>query len=192
MEELKRRIAVLDDAMRPFRSRQEMTVPNLELAALQLRKCYELVGFASISANRQRYGRIRKRFEKDWKLSEILNRIEALNPQFLPQGVRLLEGDGSAGHPHGIESKELEFKKADLLRYHGMLGPLMHAANPYGKQIDYLKWHKWLCSRRDELVDLLSNHVANIEFQRTFYLCSMRVLPNDEVSVSIFNITDMS
>ncbi|KEO88771.1 hypothetical protein EH31_15150 [Erythrobacter longus] len=190
MHELKHRIAIFDSAMAPFRKQNELAVPNLELALLQLRKCYELIAFASISANQKQYSLNRKRFEKDWRIAEIVKNVEKINPRFLPVGVRRIITDGDTEAPHELLPNGFSITSKELLSWHGRIGELMHASNPYSSKPQYLKLHGWACERRDHLIGLLSNHTTVIEFERIFYLCSMEVHPELEIQVSIFEIAE--
>jgi hypothetical protein len=187
MQELIRRLAIFEKAMRPFVDQGVVSIPNCELAALQLRKIYELVGFASISANQARYSEIRNRYEKDWNLAEILNRIERFNPTFLPISLVETWGDGTIDSPHAISEGEARFEKASLLAFHGRLGEILHAQNPYSSEIDYRWWHEWMIERCNELTAILECHAVMIEYQKTLYRVAMRDEQLDDVLVVVMN-----
>ena len=185
MQEIKNRIAIFDSAMLPFRAQRILQIANLELACLQLRKAFELIGLASISANKAKYAEIRKSFEKDWNLPEILKTIERFNPQFLPIGIRETPSDNPKVKPHQITENGRTISRDQLIQFHGRIGQIMHARNPYAPELRYLAWHEWCCEKRDDLVALLSNHAVNVDFQHVFYLCSMQNTQDSEVSVTM-------
>ena len=183
MEEVKKRIHILDGALLPFRARKELAVPNLELAALQLRKIYELIAFASLATNRQRYGEIRKRYEKDWNLAEVLKLVEEINPHSFPVACRMI-GDEIVDH------EELSFSRKSLASLHGELGILLHAKNPYKDEIDYKKWHRKCVEQRDYALEVLNFHRVwpDPEKVQTFYFVQMHTLPKGEIQVAVFEM----
>lgn len=187
MQELAKRLEIFGTAMSPFAERGIVSVANCELAALQLRKMYELVGFASISANKNRYVEARSRYEKDWNLAEILNRIEQFNPAFLPISLEETWGDGTDAQPHIISESGPRFSKRMLLEHHGRLGDILHAKNPYAAPIDYRQWHVWMTERCNELVSIMECHAVVIEYQRTMYRVAMLDEETKDVVVVIMN-----
>lgn len=187
MQELIKRLGLFESAMAPYVQQGAIAIANCELAALQLRKMYELVGFASISANKGRYSAARKRYEKDWNLADILNQIERLNPAFL--SISLVENwnAGTPAAPHGISEGTERFEKKTLLEHHGRLGNILHARNPYSSPVDYGSWHEWMIERRNELVAIMECHAVMIEYQKTMYRVAMRDAETDDVLVVVMN-----
>lgn len=174
MVELKARVMILDDALLPFRKGNSVSVANTELACLQLRKVYELIAFASMSANRGKYQELRSSFQKDWDLPRICRRIHSLNPHFLPRRF-WLEDDDLNPNSALIQRDEPILSMDELLRRHGELGLVLHARNPYAASIDYRAWSGRCCEERDKLVVGLSNHVATVVDGEIFYSVSMNV-----------------
>jgi hypothetical protein len=187
MQEFIKRLRLFETVMRPFVHDGTVSIANCELAALQLRKMYELVGFASISANKARYVEIRKSFEKDWNLAEILSRIEQFNPAFLPIGLQESWKSGTTNDPHMISADGPRFEKKQLLENHGRLGRLLHARNPYAEEIDYRQWHVWMIERCKELMAVTECHAVVIEYQKTMYRVAMCDAETNDVMVAIMN-----
>ncbi|MBA3667324.1 MAG: hypothetical protein H0W65_06340 [Sphingomonas sp.] len=192
MREFRKRLGILNDVLLPFVSAGVVAIPNCELAALQLRKMYELIGFASLSANRHRYVVLRKRYEKDWNLAEILVRIEKVNPAFLPIGLDETYAAGTSAAPHILRTKGSRIDKTLLLEHHGRLANLLHARNPYRPELDYEWWHGWLQQRARELVETLELHTVAIEYQKTIYRVALRDAETDDVSVTVMNFNLVS
>ena len=57
---------------------------NTELTFVQFRKVLELIAFASLTANREKYAQAYADFERDGRAKRILEKIEKLNPDFYP------------------------------------------------------------------------------------------------------------
>jgi hypothetical protein len=173
MAEIKNRISMFDEAMKYFRSAGVMTVANVELACLQLRKIYELIGFSALAANKARYAEIRGRYEKDWNLPAILKEIESFNPNFLP--VRFSDEDDETLGPirQMVRADEFKFTRLNLTKFHGELGEVLHAQNPYKPMFDYRPWFQKCIERRDFIIKVLSNHAVEIVKDEVFYRITM-------------------
>jgi hypothetical protein len=173
MAELKGRISLIYETLEPEHTEHKRVVSSVEMAALQLRKCYELIGLSSISVNKDLYIKQWKNFEKDWKLSKILNNIESLNSDFLPSSKNGISG---------WKSKP-DLSKEQLLRYHGNVSDLLHANNPYTKQLDYPYWKKWITKRSDEIRFWLSKHKVTFAGGLGVFGCYLSVDPDDRILV---------
>ena len=185
MEELKKRFAILDDALSTFRKDSIASVPNVELASLQLRKIYELIGFAALATNRERYGAVRARYEKDWNLAEVLKLVEQINPHSFPAAYRDVGGDI-------VDLPKLQFTRKSLTRLHGELGTILHARNPYRGELDYNFWARKCCSHRDNALEILNFHRVwpDPAKDQTFYLVQMHTLPKGDIQVAVFDKID--
>jgi hypothetical protein len=187
MRELNDRLDLFTTAMKPFSHEGIVTVANSELAALQLRKMYELVGFASISANKARYVETRQRYEKDWRFADILSRIERFNPSFLPFSLQETWTSGTTEDPHIISEGGVRFEKKVLLENHGRLAEILHARNPYSDKIDYRAWCVWMIEKCNELISVMECHAVVVEYQKTMYRVAMRDAETGDVEVAIMN-----
>ena len=179
MEELKRRTQIVRDALIPYWTKQDVSVPNIELACLQLRKMYELVAFAALAAHKPRYQEIRKKFEKDWKLPEIIRRINSINPGFLPVAFEDVDGN----------IKELEdrrFTPNDIIKWHAEFGSILHAFNPYKPQPDYRSVADLCGSHIDRFTSTLSRHKVNVIRGEVFYLVTMQSDTDGSTQVATF------
>ncbi len=160
MEEIKLRVRITDDALREAIVHERGTFPNVELAALQMRKIYELIAFSSIAANRTEYEQIRTIFQKDWKLSSVVKTLKKVNPDFLPVPL-LAEGD----QPNYVfkNSREREISEAELVKCHGRLGDLLHASNPYRDLPDFRVIGCRLSQERNKIVECLCRHTITLK-----------------------------
>ena len=177
MEEVKWRIGVLDDAVLSYRQNENPKISDFELAALQLRMCYEIIGFSLISANKKLYSALRIQYEKDWNFCEILKSIERINKNFLPISIK----------KDSTENNEENLKKQQLSEYHGKLGNILHASNPYANEVDFLKWFDWIIERRDEIVKWLSKHMITPGDNRAVAMVYMSFGPSGEVAYMVLS-----
>jgi hypothetical protein len=181
MEEVKRRFAILDDALISFRRDKVVGVPNLELACLQLRKIYELIAFGALATNRERYSAVRASYEKDWNLADVLKRVEAINPHSFPVACRVKDEEF-------FDLPGLFFDRSSLSRLHGELGEVLHAKNPYSSELNYTRLMASCCEKRDKILEILNFHRVWPDplKDQTFYYVQMHVLPDGGVQVAVF------
>ena len=174
MGEIKERVQIIDDAIAPWRTSKEISIPQCELAGLQLRKVFELIVFASLAANKEGYAKLRQKFEKDWNLAEILKILRKINPDFFPIPIEETESnlDGVRYEIKAIEGRKILVR--DIVKMHGTLGELLHSRNPYRKELDYKKWLKEITRYRDRVVRLLDKHRVTVRPHKIYYRVIMR------------------
>ena len=97
MEQIKRRLGLLRTVTScGLRTGDEGA--DAEFACLQLRRALELVAFATLAANRQRYSEIRSDVQNEWRAKQILDRLKELNPAFYPVPVTPVRRGGRHVH----------------------------------------------------------------------------------------------
>ena len=59
----------------------------LKFMCLQMRKICELFAFATLTANRESYEKVRADFQNDWNFGRILKLVEKKTPKYFPEAV---------------------------------------------------------------------------------------------------------
>ena len=158
MGQIKARIALVDQFLAEWRSQSVATDLACELAALQLRKIYELIAFSAMSADLQKYSAVKGAFARDRNFAEIIARLSKLNPDFLPKPILRVSSQEMGVNWHMEERPEAALSKDDLLYRHGFLGKFLHASNPFGAgnnpSAALLRFDTWV----REIAALLSQH----------------------------------
>ena len=172
MEEVKLRINVIDFfVLGQGRALYERAA--LESACLQLRKILELVAFGSLVANKDAYTAVYGKFSKKWDAGDLLKELGQVNPDFYP--FPIIEVPSS--HPPAVV--DLVPREGDFLtelafaEVYGRCGVMAHAANPYGKGIDYAYYQQKLLLWRAQVVNLLNAHQIHLVNTPGFYLIHM-------------------
>jgi len=180
MEEVKLRLAVVDY----FISGQRHALyqpPTLESACLQLRKILELIAFGSLVANEHAYTSVHSKVSKGWHAADLLRELERVNPQFYPVPVVEIPSD----IPHAIlrhKKREGDYlTKANFPEVYGRCGVMAHAANPYGKGLDYAHYQRMLPLWRTQVVNLLNNHEIHLLNRPAMYVIHMKEERDDRV-----------
>ena len=181
MQEIKLRV----DVINKFLSGQlaaHYVPPTVETVGLQFRKIFELIAFASLTANHEEYANAYSDFEKHWEAARLVKGLRRINPMFYPKPV--VEVDSK--DPRAV--KQLQDRIGDyltedeLIEAHGRCGSLMHAANPYGAPIpyDYFQNHfpKWL----QRTMNLLNSHQVHLQGVPVFWLIHMQEHGHNEVA----------
>jgi hypothetical protein len=185
MEEVKLRINVVNH----FLSGQGHALyqpATLETVCLQIRKILELVAFGSLVANKEAYTATYAKVSKAWNAGEILAELAKVNPNFYP--VPVIEVPSEIP---GVQSQhkkrvgdyldEEEFKEV-----YGRCGVLAHAANPYGKGIDYEYYARSLPVWRTRIMNLLNAHDIHLIGNPGMYVVHMSEHGDDRVKLYRF------
>ncbi|HRW14773.1 MAG: hypothetical protein KDJ78_05725 [Rhodobacteraceae bacterium] len=178
MNEIKHRTAIVDNVLGVRDANRTIPIPNVEMAALQIRKVYELVAFASLAANKGRFNREWKMFAKEWRLDQIVKRISKWNPEFLPMSIVEEAAPQPGIRAHILDAPERSITSLQLVERHGRLGEVLHARNPFSKQVDYNQLAKRLAAERNDIVDWLNIHRVSIQPGQLFYRVIMKAEDN--------------
>ena len=155
MVEIKLRTAVIDLYMFG-RQNAGYKATNIEVIGLQFRKIFELIALSSLAAHRDLYSRAYSDFAKHWEAAKLLKNVRQLNPDFYPQPVIEEKGD-KPGVKSNLRPRDSDYLTEDeLVQAHGRCGSLMHAANPYGRWIDYGFFDQSFPEWRTRTVNLLN------------------------------------
>lgn len=173
MEEVKRRIAVIDHFRTPQGHALYMPT-TVESACLQLRKVLELIAFGSLVANADAYTAVYSKVSKQWQAADLLKELGNVNPQFYP--VPVIEV------PTKVRGALLQHKKregdflteAEFQEVYGRCGVMAHAANPYGKGIDYGYYQEMLPQWQIRVMNLLNNHEIHLLNRPGIYVIHMK------------------
>jgi hypothetical protein len=181
MKEIKLRVEVINK----FLSGQlaaHYVPPTIETIGLQFRKIFELIAFASLTANREEYSKAYSDFEKDWEAAKLVKRLRLINPKFYPRPVEELPSQDPRAE------RQLQYRFGDylteqeLVEAHGRCGSLMHAANPYGAPIQYDYFQKQFPTWRQRTMNLLNNHQVHLPGVPGFWLLHMQERGHNEVA----------
>jgi len=172
MEEIKNRIKVIKD-LGTGKILLNYRIPHVESMVLQLRMVLELISLGSLAANKEIFETYMKKFDSHWRLSTILKDLERINPNFFP--TPLVETSSNVdGVKNELNSLSEGFiSVSELSELHGRCGGLLHARNPYGKQLDYDFFENSMTIWVSKIINLLSIHKIQLLDDDKFYLVHM-------------------
>jgi hypothetical protein len=103
---------------------------DMELIFVQLRKTLELIAFASLTANKEKYSAAHEKFASHWKAKLMLQELAKINPEFYPMpiGRPQLQANG-VKHCPAVTDPFLT--KDDLELLYDKTSDILHARNPF-------------------------------------------------------------
>jgi hypothetical protein len=137
MQEIRDRLALVD-AMGQHTISTSVQVFDIELAFLQIRKCLELIAFASLIANKDKYSAAYTNFAAHWKAKGMLECIEKLNPNFYPLAV-----EEPKVLANGV--KHLDFipdgflTRSEFVTLYEKSSEILHSRNPFSSKDPVVK-----------------------------------------------------
>lgn len=172
MEEIKKRIELIKD-LGTGKVLLNYKFTHVESMVLQLRMILELISLGSLAANKEIFETYKKKFDTEWRVSKILKALESLNPNFFP--TPLIE---SSSNVEGVKNELIKMTEdfitiSELSDLHGRCGGLLHARNPYAKQVDYDFFENSMAIFVSKIINLLSTHKIQLLDDDKFYLVHM-------------------
>ena len=129
MKEIRHRLAIVQD-IAAGRLTTGFQMADIELTFVQFRKSLELIAFASLIANKDKYAAAHAKFASHWKAKDMLDAIAVLNPDFYPVALempKVLEN----GVKHCERVPDGFMTKAEFEKLYDSSSELLHARNPY-------------------------------------------------------------
>lgn len=189
LEEIKARYRIVDLYQSGERD-AVWDVPTTEVMALQFRIIFELIALASLAAHAKLFQAQQIKFDKKWRLTKILSDVEKLNPNFYPEPI-VEEKSGIPGVKNNLVSMKDGFlTRQKLIKAHGICGNLLHARNPFGKDIDHNWYRAQMGEWSKELVALLSIHKMQLLNEDIFYLIHLHGNPDGKIRTYTFEKVD--
>lgn len=141
---VKERLVAVEKILGAKKPRTYSETTDNEFMWLQLRTVVELVAFAGIIADEERYAALRAEakdnpnYKRDWKAGAILEKLSKISPHFLPipLGPTVQKPDGL----HIESAKERETLERFVFIYE-TAGQHLHAPNPFSSEsnLEHLK-----------------------------------------------------
>lgn len=155
MEDIKRRIEVVF-SFQHGHSHALYAPTTIESTVLQIRMITELIALASLSANKELFDQGSSKFRNHWNPNDIIKDLRKINPNFYPKPIRETLGeDGIVDH---VKVDDGYMTEDELVETHGLCGNLLHAKNPFGKQINYKIYQERIPEWTGRIIKLLNFH----------------------------------
>ena len=189
MEEIKRRIEVVSTLHARKISVMHRDT-HVESMVLQVRMITELIALASLSANKSLFEQNKKKFEKHWRLTKILKDVESLNPNFYPKPIAQMPLNDTRTQIVLVETETGFMTRDELIQVHGKCGNLLHAQNPFGKDVDYDYYEKMVPKWLEQIAKLLNSHRIKLLDKDRFYWVWMKDTKDGRVHMQPLELGD--
>jgi hypothetical protein len=117
---------------------------------------------------------------KAWNAGELLAELEEVNPNFYPVPVIQEQNKETGVFLHKARQSDY-LTKTDFKEVYGRCGVMAHAANPFGKGVDYAYYRAKLPLWRGQIINLLNAHEIALVGSPALYVVFMTVHGNDRV-----------
>lgn len=182
MESIKRRLAlVLSVTEGRFSAGNEEF--DAELVCVQLRKTLELIAFASLSANKEKYSRTHQDFAKDWNAKRLLKRLEQLHPDFYPKPGELVILPDGGKHVSLIEDGFLT--RDEFVTLYEKCSGVIHARNPFHPDPPVINFGYSIQDWAKRIQRLLAFHFIRFVDRKEIWVVQMS--HPDDGKVHVFN-----
>jgi hypothetical protein len=164
MEELRRRIQLVKSiGAKSFTTGREEF--DQDIVFLQLRKVLELIAFASLIANKEKYEAEYKRFATQWRAQRLLEDLEKIHPNFYPMPIAPPEKLES-GVKHVTYIADGFMTKDEFPLLYDSCAVMLHSRNPYSTDDPIIRMRysvkDWV-ARIQKLLGLHMMHLFNGE-----------------------------
>ena len=166
MKEIKYRTFLIQKELK----KDKLEYWEIEFCCLQLRKILELILFSSLTANTNLSSTNSKNFFTGWKIRELITKIEAINPNFYPEPVKI---NNSKNEINSIKNDFLT--KKELLIVYQKVSKEIHIKNPFNKNKNKNKSlnKEYFKKITNKIVVLLETHIARPFLPNELYLIFM-------------------
>lgn len=129
MEEVKLRLAVVLSVVerRLAVGREDF---DAELVCVHLRKTLELIAFASLTANKDRYAQTHENFVSHWNAKKLLANLEKVHPEFYPKPVTFSHQDNK-GVKHLSDVQNGFLTRDEFVTLYDKCSEILHSWNPF-------------------------------------------------------------
>jgi hypothetical protein len=131
-----------------------------ELVFLQLRMILELIAFASLTANREKFAAAHEKFASFWRAKNMLQDLEKINPDFYPVPIKpaQLQPDGTKHCP----TVDVFLTKDDFVSLYDVTGDFLHVRNPFSTQDPVIRMQYNVRQWIERIQALLALHIMRL------------------------------
>jgi hypothetical protein len=129
---------------------------DAEFACLQLRKTLELVAYAALAANRERYGQAHADVDRAWSAKRILERLRRMHPHFYPVPVAPVPQGPNRWHFEEVEDGFLTQDDFEFL--FDKCCDVVHEWNPFRPGPRLVEFNRSIAEWADRIERLLAFH----------------------------------
>ena len=116
-----------------------------ELFCFHLRKTLELIAFASLIANKEKYAQTYADFATHWNAKRLLTKLEKMHPEFYPKPVEFTEQDTS-GVMRFTEVTDGFLTRGEFATLYDKCSDVSHVWNPFRTESKIINFGYSICT----------------------------------------------
>lgn len=143
-----------------------------EVVCLLIRKSLEQIAFASLIAHKDAYAKVQADFAKTWRVKRLLERIEAIHPDYYPKPVAFPAIETSRVK-HLLDVKDGYLTRDDFVFLYGICSEVLHTWNPYCPEPRVVDTQRPLAEWVQRIQRLLDLHYIQLVGQEGVWVVQM-------------------
>lgn len=182
MEEIKLRIGLVRAITSGALSVAGREDFSAELACIQLRKTLELLAFASLVANKDKYAAAHSDFAGHWNAKRLLANLARIHPYFYPTPIALDQVD-SAGIKNFRNVSEPYLSREDFVFLYDTTSQALHSRNPFRTDPAVIDFRVGVAEWVGRIQTLLNMHYMRLVDSDTLWVVIMKSPDDGKVHV---------
>lgn len=143
-----------------------------EVVCLLIRKSLEQIAFASLIAHKDAYAMAHADFAKTWRAKRLLDRIEAIHPDYYPKPVAFPMVD-TGRVKHLLDVKDGFLTRDDFVVLYDTCSEVLHTWNPYRPEPRIVNAQRPLAEWVQRIQRLLDLHYIRLAGQEGVWVIQM-------------------
>ncbi len=182
MEEIKLRIDLVRSITSGALSVAGREDFSAELACIQLRKTLELLAFASLVANKDKYAAAHSDFASHWNAKRLLANLARIHPNFYPTPIALDQVDGT-GVKNFRNVSEPYLSREDFVFLYDRASQALHSRNPFRTDSAVIEFRVGVAEWVGRIQTLLNMHYMRLVDSDTLWVVIMKSPDDGKVHV---------
>lgn len=148
-------------------------IVTYEIIFFQLRKILEIIVKSPMLINEEEYRNIANNPESDWRIRDIIQKLETINPNFYPTSIEIIKLENQPGE---FKNRETGFlTKDELCDAYDYCNAYLHSHNPLKIEIELNPEHQWnwVVEILNKIHILLNTHICYPSDKGNFYYITM-------------------
>ncbi len=148
-------------------------IVNYEVIFFQLRKILEIIVKSPMLINEEEYRNVANNPENDWRIRDIIKKLEIINPNFYPKSIEIIKLDNQ---PDEFKTREDGFlTKDELCDAYDYCNTYLHSHNPLKieNELNFEDEWNWVVNILNKIHILLGTHLCHPSDDGNFYYITM-------------------
>ena len=171
MSEIKARLALVI-SISDLKCSLGSDLHDYEVISLNLRKILELIAFASLVANKEKYANAHKSFEREWRAKQILDKLSELHPKFYPHAIKMKRLSNNGIHMDPVDVSKV-LTQDEFGELYETCSKVLHTRNPFAPSSGPVNFRLSIQEWVTKIQLLLENHSVELVDKAGYWVVQM-------------------